>query len=82
MISLINPVFQDSRGVVFANVDKQLVPHLAWTTVSGITIRGFLLPESVFMAPGLPGLTAPGPAASRRTPVKALTATDGLEKNR
>jgi hypothetical protein len=82
MLSLINPVFQDSRGVVFANVDKQWVPHQAWTTVSGITIRGFLLPESVIMAPGLPGLTAPGLAASRRPPVEAPPATAGLEKGR
>ena len=82
MLSLINPVFQDSRGVVFANVDKQLVPHQAWTTVSGITIRGLLLPESVIMAPGLPELTAPGPAASGRTPVKALPATAGRGDSR
>jgi hypothetical protein len=82
MLSLINPVFQDSRGVVFAKVDQQFVPHLAWTTVSGITIRGVLLPESVIMAPGLPGLTAPGPAASRRTPVEALPVNAGMEKNR
>ena len=75
MLSLINPVFQDSRGVVFANVDKQFVPHQAWTTVSGITIRGYLLPESVIMAPGLPGLTGPGLAASRRPPVKDLPAS-------
>jgi hypothetical protein len=40
------------------------------------------LPESVIMAPGLPGLTAPGPAASRRTPVEALPVTAGMEKNR
>ena len=82
MLSLINPVFQDSRGVVFANVDKQLVPHQAWTTVSGITIRGFLLPESVIMAPGLSELTTPGPAASGRTPVEALPATAGRGKSR
>jgi len=82
MLSLINPVFNDSRGVVFANVDKQLVPHQAWTTVSGITIRGFLLPDSVIMAPGLPELTAPGPAASRRTPAEALPATTGRGKSR
>jgi hypothetical protein len=66
MISLINPVFADSRGVVLGYVDNQLVPHQAWTTVSGITIRGWLLPESVIMPPGLPGLNAPGLAASRR----------------
>jgi hypothetical protein len=82
MLSLINPVFQDSRGVVFAKVDKQFVPRQAWTTVSGITIRGLLLPESTIMAPGLPGLAAPGPAASRRTPVEALPATAGLERSR
>jgi hypothetical protein len=82
MLSLINPVFQDSRGVVFAKVDRQLVPHLAWTTVSGITVRGFLLPESVIMAPGLPGLTAPGVTASRRPPVKDPPAAAGREKSR
>jgi hypothetical protein len=82
MLSLINPVFQDSRGVVFANVDKQWVPHQAWTTVSGITVRGLLLPESVIMAPGLPGLTAPGVTASRRPPVKGPPATAGREKSR
>ena len=81
MLSLINPVFQDSRGIVFANVDKQLVPHQAWTTVSGITIRGVLLPESVIMAPGLPGLNAPGLAGSRRPPVEDPPATAGLEKS-
>jgi hypothetical protein len=82
MLSLINPVFHDSRGVVFANVDKQLVPHQAWTTVSGITIRAVLLPESVIMAPGLPGLTAPGVTASRRPPVKDSPAAAGREKSR
>jgi hypothetical protein len=51
MVSLLNPVFEDSRGVVLGYVDKQLVPHQVWTTVSGITIRGFLLPESVIMGP-------------------------------
>jgi hypothetical protein len=82
MLSLLNPVFADSRGVVFANVDKQLVPHQAWTTVSGITIRGYLLPESVIMAPGLPGLNAPGLEASRRPPVEDPPATAGLGKSR
>ena len=68
MVSLLNPVFEDSRGVVLGYVDKQLVPHQAWTTVSGITIRGWLLPESVIMGPGLAGLKAPGrrPAVSPR----------------
>ncbi|MBU4231064.1 MAG: DUF3108 domain-containing protein [Proteobacteria bacterium] len=82
MLSLINQVFQDSRGVVFANIDKQWVPHQAWTTVSGITVRGLLLPESVIMAPGLPGLNAPGLAASRRPPVEEPPATAGRGKSR
>jgi hypothetical protein len=75
MVSLVNPIFPDSRGVVFAYVDKQLVPHQAWTKVSGITIRGLLLPESVIMPPGLPELTGPGPAASRPPPGEDLPAT-------
>jgi hypothetical protein len=82
MLSLINSVFQGSRGVVFANVDKQFVPHQAWTTVSGITIRGLLLPESAIMGPGLPGLKAPGLTASRRPPVQDPPASAGLEKSR
>ncbi len=77
MVSLINPVFEDSRGVVFGYVDKQLVPHQAWTKVSGITIRGLLLPESVSMGSGLAALNAPGLAACRRPPLKALPATAG-----
>jgi hypothetical protein len=81
MLSLINPVFQGSRGVVFANVDKQFVPQQAWTTVSGLTIRGWLLPESAIMAPGLPGLSAPALAASRRPPAQDPPATAGLEKS-
>ena len=68
MISLINPVFPDSRGQVFAYVDHRLVPQQAWTTISGFTIRAFLLPGSVIMPPTLPGLTAPGHAADRRPP--------------
>jgi len=81
MISLVNPVFPDSRGEVFGYLDKQLVPHQAWMTVSGITVRGWLLPESVIMAPGLPGLKTPGLAASRRPPVKDLPATAGQGDN-
>ena len=73
MVSLVNPVFPDSRGEVFAYLDKHLVPHQAWTTVSGINIRAFLLPESVIMPPGLPALLAPGPAAARRPPVEDLS---------
>jgi hypothetical protein len=74
MISLINPVFPDSRGIVFAYVDKQLVPHEAWTTVSGITIRAHLQPESVIMPPGTAALNAPGLAAAPRPPVEDLSA--------
>jgi len=40
------------------------------------------LPESAVMAPGLPGLKAPDPAAARRTPGEALPATVGLGKSR
>jgi hypothetical protein len=81
MISLFNPVFPDSRGEVFAYVNKQLVPRQVWTTISGITIRGWLLSQSVIMGPGLPGLKAPGLAASRRPPVEALPATADQENN-
>jgi hypothetical protein len=65
MVSLVNPVFADSRGVVFAALDKRLVPRRAWTTVFGITITGRLLPESKVMPRALPGLTAPKPVAAR-----------------
>ncbi|MBM4300846.1 MAG: DUF3108 domain-containing protein [Deltaproteobacteria bacterium] len=82
MVSLVNPVFPDSRGEVFAYLDKQLVPHQAWTTVSGITIRGVLLPESVIMGPGFAALNAPGLAASRRPPVESLPATAAKGENR
>ena len=82
MISLINPAFPDSRGEVLGYVDKQLVPHQVWTTIYGITIRGFLLPESVIMSPGLAALNAPGPAAGRRPPREALPATAGQGENR
>ena len=40
MVALNNPIFPDSRGEVFAYLDKQFVPHEAWTTVSGITLQG------------------------------------------
>jgi hypothetical protein len=65
MVSLVNPVFEDARGKVFADLDDRLVPHRAWTTVFGITITGWLLPESKVMPSALPGLTAPEPVASR-----------------
>jgi hypothetical protein len=82
MVSLINPVFEDSRGVVLGYVDKQLVPHQVWTTVSGITIRGWLLPESVIMGPGLAALNAPGRMASRQPPVEVLPTTAAKGENR
>ena len=82
MVSLINPVFEDSRGVVLGYVDKQLVPHQVWTTVSGITIRGWLLPESVIMGPGLAALNAPGRMASRQPPVEALPTAAAKGENR
>jgi hypothetical protein len=82
MVSLINPVFEGSRGVVLGYVDKQLVPHQAWSTVSGITIRGFLLPESVIMDPGLAGLNGPGRMASRQPPAEALPASAAKVENR
>lgn len=65
MVSLVNPVFEDSRGVVFASLDKRLAPLRVWTTVFGVTITGRLLPESTVMPPALPGLTAPAPVAAR-----------------
>jgi hypothetical protein len=74
MVSLINPIFPDSKGEVFAYLDKQFVPHEAWTTISGVTLRARLQPKSVIMPLGLGALTAPGPAASRRPPVEALPA--------
>ena len=74
-VTLFNPVFPDSRGEVFGYVDKQLVPHQVWTTVSGFTVRCWLLPESVIMGPGLAALNAPGMAACRQPPVEALPAT-------
>jgi len=63
MVSLVNPVFADTRGVVFAYVDSQRVPQQAWTTVFGVTITGALLPESLIMPQGLPGLPASGPVS-------------------
>ncbi|MFA4904019.1 MAG: DUF3108 domain-containing protein [Desulfobaccales bacterium] len=64
-VSLVNPVFAGTRGVVFAMIDAQRVPHQAWTTVFGVTVRGALLPGSVMMPAKLPGLPASGPAATR-----------------
>ena len=65
MVSLINPVFENTRGTVFAMIDAQRVPQRAWTTVFGVTIKGALLPGSVTMPAGLPGLRAAAKDAPR-----------------
>jgi hypothetical protein len=80
MVSLTNPVFADSRGKLFAYVDQQLVPHQAWTTVSGITIRARLLPGGVIMDPARSKLPVPGPGASRRPPEADLPAAAPSEQ--
>ena len=82
VISLINPVFPDSQGQIFAYVDQRLVPHQAWTTISGFTIRGILLPGSIIMPPGLAGLTGPGRAADRRPPAAGPPAAADTGKTR
>lgn len=56
MVSLVNPVFGDNRGVVFALIDAQRLPRRAWTTVFGVTITGTLLPQSVVMPDSLSSL--------------------------
>jgi hypothetical protein len=82
MVSLNNPIFPDSRGEVFAYLDKQKVPHEAWTTISGITLRALLKPESVIMPPGPAALNAPGLAAAPRPPGKDISAAAGKGKTR
>jgi hypothetical protein len=82
MVSFSHPVFADSKGEIFAYVDKQLVPQQAWITVSGIAIRGILLPGSVIMPPALPGLTAPGPGVARRPPAAEPSAVAGKGESR
>jgi Protein of unknown function (DUF3108) len=82
MVSLVNPIFPDSRGEVFAYLDKQLVPHEAWTTISGITLRARLQPESVIMPPGLPDLNAPAPAAAHRPSVEDRSPPAAKEASR
>jgi Protein of unknown function (DUF3108) len=66
MVSLVNPVFEGTRGVVFAMIDKQRVPQRVWTTAFGITITGIILPESVIMAAGQPALPASAPLNAPR----------------
>ena len=63
MVSLVNSVFEDSRGEVFAWLDERLVPRRVWTTVYGITVSGQILPQSHLLPPGLTEL--PGPVAAR-----------------
>jgi hypothetical protein len=82
MVSLVNPLFQGSRGQIFAYVDYRLVPQQIWTTISGITIRGMLLPGGVIMPPGLAELTASGSAAARRLPADDLPAATGAGESR
>jgi hypothetical protein len=82
MVAINNPIFPDSRGEVFAYLDKQFVPHEAWTTVSGITLRARLQPESAVMPPGLAALKGPGLAASRQPPVDHLPAAAGQGASR
>jgi hypothetical protein len=82
MVSLVNPVFPESRGEVLAYLDKQLVPYEAWTTISGITLRAHLLPESVIMPPGLAALNASGQATTQRPPAKDLSTAAGKGKPR
>jgi hypothetical protein len=64
MISLVNPVFEASRGQVFALLDNQRLPLRAWTTVVGFTIRAWLLPGSVLLPPGLKELPGTGAVAA------------------
>jgi len=82
VVSLVNPVFPDSRGEVFAYLNQHLVPQEAWTTVYGITLRARLQPESAIMPPGPGALKAPGLAASHRPPGAGPPATAGQGKSR
>jgi hypothetical protein len=65
MVSLVNSVFEDARGQVFAYVDDRLVPRRAWTTVFGITVTGTFLPESILLPAGLKELPGTGAMAAR-----------------
>lgn len=56
MVSIVNPVFNDSRGLVFAYLNEKLVPRRAWTEVLRFTIRGELLPGSRALSGILPEL--------------------------
>lgn len=81
MISLINPVFTESRGVVFAMIDARRVPQRVWTTVFGITVQGKLLPGGVIMPARLPGLPASGQVPAGRPhpePLRPLAARGTL----
>jgi hypothetical protein len=63
MLSLVNPVFADSRGVVFAYVTRHWLPRRLWTRVYGVTVHAWLMPQSVIMPAALPELSGPGPLA-------------------
>ena len=82
MVSLNNPIFPDSRERCSPNVDKQFVPHEAWTAVSGITLRVRFCRIASVLPPGPEALNAPGLTASHQTPVKDLPATAGQGKDR
>jgi hypothetical protein len=73
MVSLINPVYTDSRGKVFAFIDARRVPRRVWTTVFGVTVTGTLLPDSLIMPAHLPGSPKSGPLAVSRRPDSAAT---------
>jgi Protein of unknown function (DUF3108) len=64
MVTLVNPVFEESKGVVYASIDAKRVPRRVWTRAYGVTITGTLLPESVIMRAGRPGISASGPVAA------------------
>jgi hypothetical protein len=46
MVSLINPAFENERGVVHVSFDKNLVPTLAWSQVGLGKVSGKIQPES------------------------------------
>jgi hypothetical protein len=62
MVSIVNQVFNDSRGCVFAFLNDGRVPRRAWTEVMSLTIRGELLPGSKPLPGILPELQQQGPS--------------------
>jgi hypothetical protein len=61
MVTLTSSVFKDSQGTVFGWLDKRLTPLRVRTTVSGLTVRAQLMPQSIIMPPVLPGVPRPKP---------------------